>query len=974
MQTTVGSRTFYARIVDATGTVILPAAQYSVVVTLPDGVSISNSTVPFDGNAHYINVENNSNGAYKVLYSTNSTTGFTETNPRSQTNVGSTTVYAKVVTAAGDVEVMAPISYKVTVTAPTGVTVENYTGFYDGQPHALNVSNVSAEYTVEYSPNTTAANFTTAPITQTEPGALNVYVRIKKGSTIIMPTTAYKITINKLPLKVKISDAELKYTYGNDVPEFLPSIQSSESELVAGDTVDGLKNQLHFVIDPEPNPKGNANARNRGVSFSLDSDAAKYYNIELYTYLGSKISGTKANIQIVPRDSIIAPVSKTIYYGEATPNLNEWMAKENMLLPANGDKGVLAKDVASIPYFYDFNKSYGNAVAGHHYYWNAAAQDWVMGPNPTLWSYTTTDAVMNAKLEAGTYLFQTYTNASSYGTDGDGLGGLSAINYFYSTNVFGTANLEIKRKPVTITAADAEKVLGTTDSELTATMTETAYGETIDYTVSRVPGETAGTYDININVDKQAYPNYKITTVPATFTIKEKAPIVVPTKQAVTITAHNAEKFVGEQDPAFTSTVTGIANSSAIEYTLSRVPGETVGTYAIQVNVNESAYPNYSITTVPATFTIKQQTPIIDPEKRAVTITANDAEKFVGEADPQLTAIMTKIVDGDSIAYTLSREPGETVGTYVIQVNVDRAAYPDYEITTQPGVFTIKAIAPKPVEKKNEVTITANDAQKFVGQADPELTATMTKIVDGDSISYTLSRVPGEIVGTYAINVNVDESAYPNYTITTVQGTFTILPVVDPVEPPVTPAGETPAAADTTAPPIVPGETTPTDPTDPGNPTSTINDGATPLGGSAEDPSVTKDFGTGDTPLAQGSTYWALLNLILAILTSVIMLVLLASFFAGKNRRKEEQSSDSETGKLRRKGLIRLLSIIPTVVAIVLFLLTENMSNPMILTDQWTVLMAVIAIAQIVVAFFATKSRKKDKHEGHMETPQTQNA
>lgn len=67
---------------------------------------------------------------------------------------------------------------------------------------------------------------------------------------------------------------------------------------------------------------------------------------------------------------------------------------------------------------------------------------------------------------------------------------------------------------------------------------------------------------------------------------------------------------------------------------------------------------------------------------------------------------------------------------------------------------------------------------------------------------------------------------------------------------------------------------------------------------------------------------------------------------------------------MKRKGIIRLLSVVPTVVSIIAFISTENIWNPMVWVDKWTVLMMVIAIVQAIVAIFTKKSHKdKEKPE-----------
>lgn len=156
----------------------------------------------------------------------------------------------------------------------------------------------------------------------------------------------------------------------------------------------------------------------------------------------------------------------------------------------------------------------------------------------------------------------------------------------------------------------------------------------------------------------------------------------------------------------------------------------------------------------------------------------------------------------------------------------------------------------------------------------------------------------------------------------------------------------------------------------------TINENQTPLASGTQGNAAKPETTTIDdpqTPLAGNlGASWALLNLILAIGTAVVMIVLLIGYFFGKKKKEEEQAAEEEkTGKLKRKGIFRLMSILPGIGGIIAFVLTENMNNPMILTDKWTLLMIVIALVQIVFTVF---SIKKHKDDGEQETLEAQNA
>ncbi|MBQ9685758.1 MAG: sortase [Oscillospiraceae bacterium] len=75
-----------------------------------------------------------------------------------------------------------------------------------------------------------------------------------------------------------------------------------------------------------------------------------------------------------------------------------------------------------------------------------------------------------------------------------------------------------------------------------------------------------------------------------------------------------------------------------------------------------------------------------------------------------------------------------------------------------------------------EVTVTADDLRKTFGDNDPTLTATVEGTLDGDTVTFTLSREAGEEIGTYTITPTGD-ATQGNYTVSYETGTLTILPV-----------------------------------------------------------------------------------------------------------------------------------------------------------------------------------------------------
>lgn len=73
---------------------------------------------------------------------------------------------------------------------------------------------------------------------------------------------------------------------------------------------------------------------------------------------------------------------------------------------------------------------------------------------------------------------------------------------------------------------------------------------------------------------------------------------------------------------------------------------------------------------------------------------------------------------------------------------------------------------------------------------------------------------------------------------------------------------------------------------------------------------------------------------------------------AGKDNKEEESEEE-----LKRKGLFRILTIVPAVISVIVFFLTEDMRNPMTFTDKWTILMAILLIATAILTILSKKKR-----------------
>jgi hypothetical protein len=121
-------------------------------------------------------------------------------------------------------------------------------------------------------------------------------------------------------------------------------------------------------------------------------------------------------------------------------------------------------------------------------------------------------------------------------------------------------------------------------------------------------------------------------------------------------------------------------------------------------------------------------------------------------------------------------------------------------------------------------------------------------------------------------------------------------------------------------------------------------------------------------PLTGNNGTWALINLVLTVIGIVLSLAMLVTYFY---KRKDEDEYDDEfaingnTATRSKRLGVRLVNILCAAVAVVLFLITQNLSQRMVLVDWWTIVHVVILIAQTILIFFSSGYKViEDEDEG----------
>ena len=88
---------------------------------------------------------------------------------------------------------------------------------------------------------------------------------------------------------------------------------------------------------------------------------------------------------------------------------------------------------------------------------------------------------------------------------------------------------------------------------------------------------------------------------------------------------------------------------------------------------------------------------------------------------------------------------------------------------------------------------------------------------------------------------------------------------------------------------------------------------------------------------------------------------------ANVSQDEEEEEEEEEDENKRKKS--KFLGLIPAIASVIIFILTEDMRNPMRLTDRYTLLMVIVALLNFVLAFL-TRNKKKDDDEEEDEDDQ----
>lgn len=351
----------------------------------------------------------------------------------------------------------------------------------------------------------------------------------------------------------------------------------------------------------------------------------------------------------------------------------------------------------------------------------------------------------------------TYTNTvtgTAVVTDADGK---DVTNQFTVNTQDGT--LKIKPIEITLTSASDQKQYdGTPLTNSNVTVTKGAFVEGEGYTANvtgsqTLVGSSDNTFTYTLNEGTKAQ-NYDITTEKGTLKVidrTEKYEITVVANSGEATYNGEAHSVSGFETLSFTVegntyTVSGLTASvsgiDANDYT-----NEVTGTAVVKDANGNDVTGQFTVKTKNGTLTIKQA---------EVTITADNKEKFVDEADPEFTYTISGIVEADKdkkVTLTIIREKfgtpeGELAGSYsIIPKDASIEGSNNYKFKYVNGTLTIK--------ERNAITVTLTATKLLDGEdaTGSNFEFELYKIVEGKEVRIQKVKNEGK-------NINFSELSF----------------------------------------------------------------------------------------------------------------------------------------------------------------------------------------------------------------------
>ena len=573
----------------------------------------------------------------------------------------------------------------------------------------------------------------------------------------------YTCTINKVPLTIKVNDAEK--IYGDENPEFTYSFSGF------------VNNEDESVLSSAVAFSTKANKKSGTGTYSVSANAtAKNY----------EIGCTEGTLTVKKAPITVAVNAKSRVYGDANPQFDFTYVglKNDDSVPVFTSELSTSTKATKYSNVGEYEVSVSGGVATNYSFSEYQSGVLTITQAPLTISAQSTvreygEANPEFKFaysgfkndddeECMTTLPIMITSATPTSTVGEyelTPNGAEAENYAIS---YTGGTLTINKASLTIQAEVAERVYGDENPKFTFSYNGFKNEETYEVLTNRPSAKTeavvasaVGTYDI-VPSGAEAQ-NYDIT-------YKNGSLIVTKAPLAVTVTS--TQKVYGEENPIVEITYDGFKNSDNADC-ISEMPvvaidadkKSDVGEYAI--TVSGGVAQNYEFT--------EYNQGVLTVEKASLTVIAEDKERLYFESNPEFTYYCegfknddTKDVITTQPSFECNAKQTSIAGEY--EITLSGAEAKNYELSYQGAMLTIG---------KRTIDVKVGDCTRVYNEENPEFSVSYTGFVNNENEKVfttipVLSCPAGKTtdVGSYEITASGAEAT--NYDFNYTSGILTI--------------------------------------------------------------------------------------------------------------------------------------------------------------------------------------------------------
>lgn len=342
--------------------------------------------------------------------------------------------------------------------------------------------------------------------------------------------------------------------------------------------------------------------------------------------------------------------------------------------------------------------------------------------------------------------------------------GATAANYRFT---YQAGTLTVAKAPLQVRIDDQAKTYGDADARLSAAFAGFQYDDTAavvnGLALSTATGKaaTAGTHRI-VGAGASAA-NYDVVYLPGTLRVA-RAPLE--------ILVDDQRKRYGDADPALSYRLAGLkyddtaGDVGAIVVSTATGAAATAGSHAIVASTGAST--NYTAVTRPGTLVV---------DKAPLIVHADDKTKVYGDAEPRFSASMRGLQYADTAAVVAGlvydAPAGAAAGAGLHAITVAGGSADNYTLAYQPGSLRVE---------KAPLVLSADDATKVYGAADPVLSGSASGLKYGDTrdvvrgLALSAPRGAAATVGSHAIEAA--NGGADNYAISYRPGVLNVEPAV----------------------------------------------------------------------------------------------------------------------------------------------------------------------------------------------------